>query len=85
MNGAEVLRVPLPMTELVEKEMPNIEELETGKNRGYWKDWRKQLITYFPEANPSTLLYEVICSFKWIAETFKGSHRRETLQLLPVS
>jgi hypothetical protein len=34
MNGAKVLRVPLPMTEVVGKEMPNIEELETQEKPG---------------------------------------------------
>jgi hypothetical protein len=34
MNGANVLRVPLPMTEVVGKEMPNIEELETQEEPG---------------------------------------------------
>jgi hypothetical protein len=34
MNGAKVLRFPLPMTEVVGKEMPNIEEMETQEEPG---------------------------------------------------
>jgi hypothetical protein len=34
MNGAEVLRHPLPMIEALEEEKPNIEELETKEEPG---------------------------------------------------
>jgi hypothetical protein len=34
MNGAKVLRVPLPMTEVVKEERSNIEEMETQEEPG---------------------------------------------------
>jgi hypothetical protein len=41
MNGAKVLRFPLPMIEVVEEEMPNIEEMETQEELGILERLKK--------------------------------------------
>jgi hypothetical protein len=77
-----------------EEVRPNIEEVETQEEPGILERLEKATDNLLPgnkPFNPGEKSFNYpscmksFARFKWIAETFKGSHRRETLQLPPAS
>jgi hypothetical protein len=89
MNGAKVLRVPLPMKEVVEEEMPNIEEMETQEEPGILERLGKatdNLLFGSKPFNPGEKSFNCPSFTKLFARPSELQRhlRRETLQLPPV-